>query len=637
MTDIIGTAESEFIFGTIFDDNIYAFDGEDLIDAGDGDDLVEGGNGNDQINGRGGINRLYGGEGDDFFFIMNYLGAGGIIDGGVGFDTLSISISAETADQTINLSDLWSGGSGTVGTIQIFNIESLDSISLGSGNDTLIIGASYTLGTAISAGAGSDSIIGSSGADGIFGGSGDDVISGGNGDDLIDGGEGRNTLYGGEGNDFLFGSGTLYGDNGDDYIRGGVLNDLIYGGDGNDNIDGLLGSDIIFAGAGDDRIGITTLFGPNGTIDGGDGIDVLEIALGFEAQSFSINLSSLWSGGTGFVGTTAVTNVESISDNTIRTGSGNDTIIIGADYLQTVGIDSGFGNDILVGGSGNDVLDGGYGADRMTGGRGDDLYFVRDESDVILESANQGNDTIQSEVSYTLPTNVENISFSASFFGITGIGNSQANKIDGGYGNDVLNGLGGNDVIFGYIGNDIINGGDGNDRLQGGIGTDRLTGGRGSDRFVWDANDVYWEDIGIEARNIDVITDFKSSQGDRIDLSALGQDSLKFRGTKSFSGREGELRYERRGNNCLIQADRDGDGLADFSILLENVTSLKKSDFILKSKSDDTEVCTELLDLNKNFNSNFEAKTSSMKNSEVNEIVLNIENFESNAFVNLLI
>jgi VCBS repeat-containing protein len=71
-------------------------------------------------------------------------------------------------------------------------------------------------------------------------------------------------------------------------------------------------------------------------------------------------------------------------------------------------------------------------------------------------------------------------------------------------------GLNGNDIITGNSGNDILVGGKGNDTLIGGAGNDTLIGGAGADMFVFKPGD-----------GRDVITDFSSGQGDRIDLSAF--------------------------------------------------------------------------------------------------------------------
>jgi surface adhesion protein len=71
----------------------------------------------------------------------------------------------------------------------------------------------------------------------------------------------------------------------------------------------------------------------------------------------------------------------------------------------------------------------------------------------------------------------------------------------------------GKDNLLGTDGNDIIFGGAGDDTLTGGKGNDTLTGGSGADLFVWKAGHT----------GNDIVTDFKASEGDRLDLSDLLQ------------------------------------------------------------------------------------------------------------------
>jgi Ca2+-binding RTX toxin-like protein len=54
-------------------------------------------------------------------------------------------------------------------------------------------------------------------------------------------------------------------------------------------------------------------------------------------------------------------------------------------------------------------------------------------------------------------------------------------EINGGAGNDTLEGTGGDDTLFGGRGNDLIYGGSGNDIVSGGHGNDKLDGGDGDD------------------------------------------------------------------------------------------------------------------------------------------------------------
>ncbi|WP_051347652.1 lectin-like protein, partial [Dolichospermum circinale] len=69
------------------------------------------------------------------------------------------------------------------------------------------------------------------------------------------------------------------------------------------------------------------------------------------------------------------------------------------------------GNDILNGFAGNDTLNGGAGNDTLNGGTGNDIYVVDSTTDTITENANEGTDTIQSSVNYSIAllTNVENL------------------------------------------------------------------------------------------------------------------------------------------------------------------------------------------------------------------------------------
>jgi Ca2+-binding RTX toxin-like protein len=95
----------------------------------------------------------------------------------------------------------------------------------------------------------------------------------------------------------------------------------------------------------------------------------------------------------------------------------------------------------------------------MVGTTGNDTYFVDDASDVVVEGANGGNDTIFAGVSYILSddSHVEVLS-TANHSATTAIdlaGNIFANTLFGNAGNNVLNGRGGADLLIGFGGNDI--------------------------------------------------------------------------------------------------------------------------------------------------------------------------------------
>src|SRR5262249_28309894 len=111
------------------------------------------------------------------------------------------------------------------------------------------------------------------------------------------------------------------------------------------------------------------------------------------------------------------------------------------------------------------------------GGAGDDTYTIVDSTDKIAESPGGGVDTVFSDVTYTLPANVENLTLTGSD-PINGTGNNSANTITG---NDAVN------TLSGLNGNDKLIGGLGGDSLIGGKDSDLCTGGGGADFFVFNS------------------------------------------------------------------------------------------------------------------------------------------------------
>lgn len=166
--------------------------------------------------------------------------------------------------------------------------------------------------------------------------------------------------------------------------------------------------------------------------------------------------------------------------------------------------------------------------------------------------------------------------------GVTLTGTSAANTLTGGAGDDVINGLGGNDTLRGGAGADWIDGGNNNDVIIGGAGADRLTGGTGADTFT------YQNLSDSSLANLDFITDFSTSQGDRISLSAIdananiaGNQAFTFIGTAEFSNVAGQLRYFQSGGDTFITGDVNGDGVGDFLIQLDQLLTLTPSHFVL--------------------------------------------------------
>ena len=149
-------------------------------------------------------------------------------------------------------------------------------------------------------------------------------------------------------------------------------------------------------------------------------------------------------------GQTVTLAVGSLIENA-DSGDGND-VLIGNDNANWL---RGWrGSDTLDGGTGDDTLDGGAGADTMTGGGGNDLFFVDSAGDRVIEAVGEGDDTVLTMLAkYVLGAQLENLLYTGAA-GFNGTGNSLANLLGGGVGNDTLNGGAGGDILIGGMGND---------------------------------------------------------------------------------------------------------------------------------------------------------------------------------------
>jgi Ca2+-binding RTX toxin-like protein len=315
----------------------------------------------------------------------------------------------------------------------------------------------------------------------------------------------------------------------------------------------------------------------------------------------------------------------------IHGGAGRDMIYGGGGANYLYGDD---GDDGLFGGGSMDVLDGGKGGDYMAGGDGADTYYVDNSNDRIYETATGGRDTVITSINYKLGANLEDLVLAKS--GLVGMGNELSNKIIGSDGadiiyggdgmdflyggagadriygddgNDLVDGGDGNDLLYGGAGNDTINGGNGDDRLEGGDGNDNLDGGAGNDAlFGGDGNDILiggpGSDILYGGAGVDVfrfnsvsdrnpqsystIMDFSRADLERIDLRQIdanvataADDPFAFIGQAELSHKAGELRFEVVNGSAHVLGDVNGDGVADFEVVVANVTSLAWWDFQL--------------------------------------------------------
>jgi Ca2+-binding RTX toxin-like protein len=137
---------------------------------------------------------------------------------------------------------------------------------------------------------------------------------------------------------------------------------------------------------------------------------------------------------------------QQLTGTTAINGTGNtlDNVLTGSSGANT-----------LTGGAGNDTLMGLAGNDTMVGGTGNDLFVVDVTTDVITENANEGTDTVQSAITFSLAsiTNVENLALTGAA-AINGTGNSLGNVLTGNAAANVLDGGTGNDTLVGSQGDD---------------------------------------------------------------------------------------------------------------------------------------------------------------------------------------
>ncbi|NEI46822.1 M10 family metallopeptidase C-terminal domain-containing protein [Rhizobium ruizarguesonis] len=556
-TDTVRTAVGDFTLGTNVENLTYT--GTDGF-AGYGnaaDNVITGGTRFDWLDGKAGADTLIGGAGDDTYIVDSL---GDIVveatDGGV--DRILTDLAAYSLAGIANVENLVLRSNGnSTGTGN-----SLDNmITSGTGNDTL------------SGGAGNDTLDGGRGADSLTGGTGNDIyVVYDVGDTIIENAdEGIDTVqtyltgytlsanvenltYHGP---WAFGFvGT--GNNLDNVITGGGATDTLSGGAGNDTLDGWTGADTLIGGTGNDTYVIDNA-DDRVTEAANGGIDTVRTTLA--AYTLGSDVENLT-----YSGTAAFTGTGNSLANTIKGAAGADT------------------------------LDGKAGADILIGGAGNDIYIVDDLSDVVTEGLNEGTDLIKALSSYALTANVENLTFIGTG-DFSGTGNSLANAITGGAGNDLLDGGAGNDTLSGGAGNDIyvvdsasdvineqvsagtdeirtalaaysiaalvnvenltysgsasftgtgnalantITGGAGNDTLNGGTGADGLIGGAGDDAYIVDnAGDSVTEDV--DAGSDTVRTTLASY------TLAANVENLTYIGTVAFTGTGNDLANTIRG------------------------------------------------------------------------------------------
>lgn len=514
-----GGAGADQINGGAGNDDITGRLGNDTLNGGDGDDTYHFalGDGQDQINDTSGSSTLVlsgtsretvkfsisgsdllitfaGSPGDSIVMSGYFESATGLalhgltVDFGDGQPVYldPTALAAETMRGSTSNDVLYGNAAanaidGLAGDDTIYGRAGDDNLTGSTGDDTLY-GED-----------GADTLAGGDGLDQLYGGAGNDVLSGGLGNDLLDGGAGADQMAGGTGDDTyivddagdvvtevagegtdlvrssvdfvmpdhielveLTGSGDigatgnsldnlLTGNAGDNHLQGLDGNDTLHGGKGDDLLEGGVGDDVLDGGAGAD------------TLIGGAGNDTYRVDDGGDVV---VELSGE---GTDTVESTAYS--YTLSDNIEQ------LVLVEGSYAYE-GI-AGAGSQTLTGNSNGNRLDGGTGADTLIGGLGDDTYVVDDAGDVIVENADEGIDTVESSISYTLGATLEDLTL---------LGTANLNAT-------------------GNSGDNVIRGNAGNNQIVGGAGADTLYGGEGDDYYVAvSASDRVheYEDEGID-------------------------------------------------------------------------------------------------------------------------------------------
>jgi Ca2+-binding RTX toxin-like protein len=480
----------------------------------DANDTLVGTDGADILDGKGGIDRLEGGKGNDIYIVDS---ATDVIIDADGVDTIKSTISFDLNNAAAIENLVLEGASAINGT--------------GNAANNIVTGNAGE--NSLSGGLGDDTLIGGGGKDNLTGGRGNDVFVVDGQDDVVS--ELAGVI---EGRDRVESTGTfLLSDNVEDLTllgtaaingAGNLLNNLIIGNGANNSISGAEGDDSLEGGAGADTLNGGT---GNDLMKGGTGDDVYDIdGVGDQVEEAS-------NGGT----------------DTIRSGV---SFVLGTNFehLELIGGTAlnGTGNSLankITGNSLSNVLDGGKGKDTLIGGEGNDTYVIDIASDIVIELANAGNDTIRSAVTLSLAkfTEIENLE-------LIGVGNLNAT---------------------GNAGNNKLTGNDGKNVIDGGLGSDTLIGGKGNDTYMVNSElDQVIEDAGggfdqikatanvqlVASQEIELVTLLGKG-----DLSAVGNNAnTKFIGTtgkNTLDGGDGNDTIDGGAGDDSLLGGKGGDSL----------------------------------------------------------------------------
>jgi Ca2+-binding RTX toxin-like protein len=539
--EITGNDFYNYLAGGEGNDTLFGEGGADSLNGGAGDDYLYAGEAGD------GVDTLRGGSGNDYYIINEATdiltdsdSVSGENSGGKDTVESSVSYTLRTYFEDLILSgtdDIDGTGNSAANVIlgnaginimagkdgdDTYGVDNEEDVVIeiaSDGTDTIMSTITYTLGANV------ENLVllstlnldgtGNSSNNTLTGNDADNTLSGLAGNDTLDGAGGIDTLLGGLGNDTyvvdseldvvieVSGEGTdivqskaetytlssnvenlTLIETGDSEGIGNELNNIIRGNVGSNRLDGGAGNDTLIGGLGDD------VYIVDGVLD-----DVKETAnqgLDEVIASVDYSLSGEYIENLTLVG------------NAIK-GSGNslNNLIVGNSL-----------NNLLQGSLGSDTLDGGEGADTLDGGAGNDVFIVDNINDLVKENANDttvgsyGNDTIQATISWTLASNIENLTLIGED-AINGTGNSASN------------------IMIGNVANNLLTGNAGNDTLDGGGGDDTLVGGVGNDTYIIDSDtDVITENAGEGTDAVESTINFSLSGTNLENLTLLGDVAI---------------------------------------------------------------------------------------------------------------
>jgi Ca2+-binding RTX toxin-like protein len=281
---------------------------------------------------------------------------------------------------------------------------------------------------------------------------------------------------------------VLQGEGGSDWLRAGGGDDELIGGTGNDQLDGE---------AGDDSYRFGRNQGHDEVIDN-NGTNRIVLDAGIATAAVTLyrtsSLGKLWN-----------QDATTFDDLVLVLDGGSEQIRVEGFYngqtprpiAEIIFADGTVWNAAAIDAN---IINMGGTANTQTGNNNDNTFTVDHPNDIVVENTGAGTDTINATVSYTLPTNVENLNLTGLFH-IDGTGNSANNTIVGNSLDNIINGGSGSDTLIGGGGNDrfLFVNDDFSDTLQGGIGDDTyevgiegsFTNGLPEDSIAEAANEGY--------------------------------------------------------------------------------------------------------------------------------------------------